>query len=585
MATEKISGFEIKSYEALDTRIVVSDKSTIAYPYVGMHVVESGSFKQYKYVGTPPSNTPSDWQRISATLVNSGVPDNSIGADDDIYVDSATNFMYFKVAGSWTLLTDLTGAQIFTGSDVPSNGTGVDGDMYFRHTGDVYQKASGVWGSVLFNLKGANGQDGDKYSTVSSTSVNIPTTHPTAVSLTVATGLAYSTGQNVVAAEVSSGDYFIGDVASYNSGTGQLIINSTSHSGTGAIPTTSWTVNLNTAAGLEGATGKPGVPDRTYNGDVSNVFDETEITSIEADSQWTPTNLFIAYLIADDRFNKNAPAGISGDKTGNIVTWNGSVWVDLGRIRGYDGTAGNNGWSPVLSITTKSSTESVLKLVGWQGGTGGLPASLSAVIGYYIGSTGLVSSIASASNIKGPTGAQGDPGDLTSVTTMVSGGSTNMNHGRFIVPTPTPDLVQYNAFRSTYTTVGTTYPVEMSWSNTHTLGDELFIEASVAALVDNAAGTSLTNYSDVTVELIASNDATFTTNTSSYGRVKLSTRVYRIYNPNCKEMSVKTAWKVPVGGTWYYRLELTPAVKAIKPSFGGYGSQYIIIELNKTGTA
>jgi len=105
---------------------------------------------------------------------------------------------------------------------------------------------------------GAAGVDGDTYSTTSVTSVNIPTVHATAVALTVGLGLAYTAGQIVQAAEDAL-NYFIGTVTSYDSGTGALVISSTSNVGTGSVPTTAWTVNLSGAAGGPGPAGPTGI--------------------------------------------------------------------------------------------------------------------------------------------------------------------------------------------------------------------------------------------------------------------------------------------------------------------------------------
>lgn len=53
------------------------------------------------------------------------------------------------------------GATWFQGSGAPSNGTGANGDFFYRSdTSDVYQKGSGVWGSPIANIKGATGSTG-----------------------------------------------------------------------------------------------------------------------------------------------------------------------------------------------------------------------------------------------------------------------------------------------------------------------------------------------------------------------------------------------------------------------------------------
>lgn len=99
---------------------------------------------------------------------------------------------------------------------------------------------------------GPTGLPGDKYSTVSSTSLTIGLGPQT---FTVATGLAYSINQDVVIAYDSSND-MNGPVTSYNSGTGQMTVNVIGTNGSGTY--SSWTVNLDGAVGSPGATGPQG---------------------------------------------------------------------------------------------------------------------------------------------------------------------------------------------------------------------------------------------------------------------------------------------------------------------------------------
>ncbi len=63
------------------------------------------------------------------------------------------------------------GATWSQASGVPSDGSGNNGDFYFRTaTSDVYQKASGTWGSPIANIKGAAGAAGAAGNTVLTTS-------------------------------------------------------------------------------------------------------------------------------------------------------------------------------------------------------------------------------------------------------------------------------------------------------------------------------------------------------------------------------------------------------------------------------
>lgn len=70
-----------------------------------------------------------------------------------------------------------------------------------------------------------------------------------------------------------------------------------------------------------------------------------------------------------------------------------------GDMEGPPGDDGPPGWSPVLSVITRSATSEVLQVSDWVGGDGIKPA-----IGAYIGVSGFTADIASAKNIKGNTG-------------------------------------------------------------------------------------------------------------------------------------------------------------------------------------
>ncbi|WP_089177246.1 hypothetical protein [Bosea sp. AS-1] len=98
--------------------------------------------------------------------------------------------------------------------------------------------------------------------------------------------------------------------------------------------------------------------------------------------------------------------------------------VDAVDIRGPQGTIGNTGntgaqgdkgWSPVLAVVTDSARR-VLQVSDWVGGAGTKPAS-----GDYVGPTGLVSSIASAVDIRGPQGPSGSVTDGDKGDVVVSG--------------------------------------------------------------------------------------------------------------------------------------------------------------------
>jgi hypothetical protein len=71
---------------------------------------------------------------------------------------------------------------------------------------------------------------------------------------------------------------------------------------------------------------------------------------------------------------------------------------------GAPGSDGGDGWSPEFAIIADGARR-VLKITGWIGGSGTPPAS-----NLYIGASGLVSDIADAIDVRGPTGVPGDIG-------------------------------------------------------------------------------------------------------------------------------------------------------------------------------
>ncbi len=54
--------------------------------------------------------------------------------------------------GLWFNYKGPAGLSILNGSGAPNDANGNNGDLYFRHTGDVYVKAAGTWGSPVFSM-------------------------------------------------------------------------------------------------------------------------------------------------------------------------------------------------------------------------------------------------------------------------------------------------------------------------------------------------------------------------------------------------------------------------------------------------
>jgi hypothetical protein len=101
-------------------------------------------------------------------------------------------------------------------------------------------------------IQGIQGINGDKYATTSTTALTIGNGIKT---LTVATGLAYSTQQAVVIAYDAS-KHMHGDVTSYSAVTGVMVVDVKNHTGAGTY--SAWSINLEGAAGIQGPQGIQG---------------------------------------------------------------------------------------------------------------------------------------------------------------------------------------------------------------------------------------------------------------------------------------------------------------------------------------
>ncbi|MCF7787771.1 MAG: hypothetical protein K9N47_16700 [Prosthecobacter sp.] len=74
-------------------------------------------------------------------------------------------------------------------------------------------------------------------------------------------------------------------------------------------------------------------------------------------------------------------------------------------LNGTNGQSGSNGWSPMFTLINEGERR-VLQLTAWTGGTGDAPQG----VGNYLGSSGLVTSISDAVDLRGAVGAAGGPG-------------------------------------------------------------------------------------------------------------------------------------------------------------------------------
>lgn len=106
-------------------------------------------------------------EKGSIWRTGSGVPSNSLGVDGDYYLNNDNSDYYERIAGVYQLQGSLQGIQGVkgsiwrTGTGVPSNGLGIDGDFYLENiTGDYYERVAGVY-VLQGNLKGPQGDNTD----------------------------------------------------------------------------------------------------------------------------------------------------------------------------------------------------------------------------------------------------------------------------------------------------------------------------------------------------------------------------------------------------------------------------------------
>lgn len=113
------------------------------------------------------------------------------------------------------------------------------------------QGTQGVAGSA--GTSGSSGAAGDRYQTTSTTEFTLGTS----TTLTVETGLAYTPAQDIIIT-YDVNNHQVCSVVSYNAGTGALVIGPPI-TVTGSGTYSSWTVNLEGAAGGDGSSGTSGV--------------------------------------------------------------------------------------------------------------------------------------------------------------------------------------------------------------------------------------------------------------------------------------------------------------------------------------
>lgn len=140
----------------------------------------------------------------------------------------------------------VSGTSGLTGTSGSAGTAGASGTSGSAGTAGI----SGSSGSS--GVAGTSGLSGDRYKTESVTEFTLGT----GGTITVGTGLAYTTAQDIIIAYDST-HHQVSMVTSYDSGTGILVFGAPSET-TGTGTYSDWTVNLNGAAGGNGTAGTSG---------------------------------------------------------------------------------------------------------------------------------------------------------------------------------------------------------------------------------------------------------------------------------------------------------------------------------------
>ena len=195
-------------------------------------------------------------QNFKYTWLNGTVdPINTLGNDENYYINTTTKNYYNKVNGVWILLGNLTGSVWITGTTAPSSSLGNIGDLYLNTITYFYQvKTDNTTWSVLGNLKGTNGTNGINGSTWLNGS-----------------GLATAPANTTATTAANVGDYYL------NTNSGFAYVKT-------ALPNTwTFTANLNGAVWLNGTTvpasGTGAIEDMYINTVTSDYYVKTNSTT------------------------------------------------------------------------------------------------------------------------------------------------------------------------------------------------------------------------------------------------------------------------------------------------------------------
>jgi hypothetical protein len=294
-----------------------------------------------------------------------------------------------------------TGTSGTTGTAGSSGSTGTSGS-----SGSSGQAGtSGTAGTAgSSGATGSSGVNGDKYATVSSTSNTIPTSHPTQLTFTVGTGLAWSFAQTVIIAKDSS-NFIDASVVSYDAGTGVMVVNSVSNTGTGTY--SNWELNLEGAPGKAGSSGSSGFTGTSGVSGTAGTSGQTGTSGSSGQNGLTGTS---------GTSGTRGSSGSSG-QTGSSGT---SGTSGATGISGSSGSSGSNGTHGTSGTRGSSGSSGINGTSGSSGANGSKGSSGSS------GSSGS-NGASGTSGSSGSSGSRGSSGSSGANGTSGSAGSSGQN--------------------------------------------------------------------------------------------------------------------------------------------------------------
>lgn len=366
------------------------------------------------------ANNLSDLTSASTARTNLGLGTMATATASDYSTTTVANGLYYPLSGNpsgFLTSSALTGyaTQSWVSAGfaplaraVPSAGT--TGQVLTKNSGTDYDAS---WATLI---------PGDRYLTSSTTSNTIGNGAKT---FTVGTGLSYSSQQDVVISFDAS-NHMHAVVTSYNSGTGALVVDVKSHTGSGTY--TAWTVNVGGTTPLQSV----------YWGEILGTLgDQTDLSTAlnaklnSATAATTYAALagatFTGEVVTPASTTSNAGLTITPGVAPTTPT-NGEIWATTNdlqvRLNGVTETLAEQSWVTAQGYLTSAPVTSVAGKTGAVSLVVGDVSGAAALAGATF--TGLVTTVASTTTTAGLNLPHG-----TAPTTPVNGDVWTTTGGTF----------------------------------------------------------------------------------------------------------------------------------------------------------